>query len=379
MNNTTNINKTNNKTRRQRKKSNKTMKQANTNTPKIVNSNNAKYYTKYYTNTHLLPFSSIINYINNNYDSFNNLSSNSNTDTIINSFSFYFNVNNDFLNENKSDAIDTPIQKNAQMDLNKLLAYALYIKSKRFFQLNNKLNIEDLKYQIGKDVSRIDIFINGDLYKNPYIEEDTEQLITNFQKADHFNLTLVDYFNDFSKKIDYNQINQLGIACCQNLFNLVTDQINLALMYAIQPEICVFLNGNKHIEITINETARLCKLFFSCNLVISYKQILDPEYTCGNLDFILTLDFVKNTYYYESFVLNYNVNNCDPYVYEANQNLIQELDQKKNSSKLKYVIPAAAVTGAVVATPFLLGVLGGKGKDKGNRNGKKNSKKNSKK
>jgi hypothetical protein len=247
MNNTTNINKTNNKTRRQRKKSNKTMKQANTNTPKIVNSNNAKYYTKYYTNTHLLPFSSIINYINNNYDSFNNLSSNSNTDTIINSFSFYFNVNNDFLNENKSDAIDTPIQKNAQMDLNKLLAYALYIKSKRFFQLNNKLNIEDLKYQIGKDVSRIDIFINGDLYKNPYIEEDTEQLITNFQKADHFNLTLVDYFNDFSKKIDYNQKNQVGIACCQNLFNLVTDQINLALMYAIQPEICVFLNGNKHI------------------------------------------------------------------------------------------------------------------------------------
>jgi hypothetical protein len=373
MNNTTNTNKTNNKTRRQRKKSNKTMKQTNTNTPKIVNTNNANYYTKNFTNTHLLPFSSIIKYINNNYDTFNNLSSVSSTNNMIHSFAFYFNVDNDFINNNKSESIETPINKNSIMDLNKLLAYSLYIKSKRFFQINNNLNIEDLKYQIGKDVSRIDIFINGDLYKNPYIEEDNEQLITNFQKADHFIITLMDYFGDFSKSVDYNQINQFGIACCQNIFNLVTDQINLALMDAIQPEFCVFLNGNKHIEITINETARVCKLFFSCNLVISYKQVLDPEYTCGNLDFILTLDLIKNTYRYENFILNYNVNNCDPYVYEANQNLIQELDQKKKSSKLKYVIPAAAVTGAVVATPFLLGVLGGKRKRKRNRKVKGNS------
>ena len=61
--------------------------------------------------------------------------------------------------------------------------------------------------------------------------------------------------------------------------------------------------------------------------------------------------------------MNYNINNCGPENENQGNNEGQGQGQepKKNSSiKWEYALPAGVGTAGLVATPFLLGVFGGK-------------------
>lgn len=333
----------------------------------IINQHNVDYYNKNYYNTPGLPFTSIIKYINANYYSFNNLANTSDQDSI-NQFSFYFDVKPDFISNSKIVNIDQTIRKNPLMSVNKLLAYALYTKSKSFFVDQGNLKIELLKIQIGKDTIRTDIYMNGDLYKIQKSEPESETAAFE-ENTDYFILTLLDYLSKYGKNIDYNLINKIGITCCQNLFNLIVDQLTLTIMKAIKPEMCVFLNGKKYIELNLYEHSKTAKLYFKCDIVISYQEILDPEFQCGTLDFILCIDYIKNNYYFEKFILQYDVEKCNPGYIELQQ---QEANAANNSGKAKYLLPVAGVAAGVVAVPFLLGIVGGN--EKKHRKTRKNIK-----
>jgi hypothetical protein len=343
--------KKNNQSKQQKKKKNrgKTVKKRDSN-----NNHNKQYYLTNFVNTPMIPFTSIINYINDHYEEYRTLGNK------VNQWSFYFDVKDDFISNNKIVNIDQTISKNELMTLDKLLAYVLYSKSKSFFQENgNKIKIEDLKNQIGKDSSRVEILINGDTYQYQNQEENS----TNDEKADYFIMTLLEYLGKLGKNIDYNLINKIGISCCQNIFNLLVDQLTITIMEAIHPETCTFLNGKKHIEIIMNEKIKKIKLFFSSNIIISYQQLLDPEYTCGHIDFIFVMDFMKNTYVFEKFVLNYDAEQCNPaFLEQQEMNLQQEEDEKNKYSFLKkHLMKHAAITvaSAMITTPFVLGAIGG--------------------
>jgi len=351
------------------------------------NKSKKNYYIDNFLNTNLLPITPIISYINYNYKDFKE-----EINTNQNEFNFFFDVPNDFIKGNKVK-INQLINKNKNMSVDKLLAYALYLKSGDFFSKTGNLDIELLKNQIGKDSTRINIFINYNHYK--FVPKKGEiEYASNDEKADYFIIKIIEYLENLSEKIDYNLINKIGIICCQNLFNLIVDQLNITIMNALAPEMSAFMNGKKHIEITIIENAKLAKLFFSGNIVISYKENLDPEYTCGSIDFILTIDLLQNNYFFERFYLEYDSKLCNPNVNpeekdqeqgnqeqgnqeQGNQEQgNQEQANKFNFDKYKNLIPVAAVTGAVIASPFLLGILGGKTKKKEKKRTLKKKKKN---
>ena len=132
------------------------------------------------------------------------------------------------------------------------------------------------------------------------------------------------------------------------------------MMNAIQPDVCAFLNGKKHIEIILNEKVQQARLFFTSSITISYQEELDPEYQCGWVDWIFMIDFRENTYQLEKFILNYAMEKCNPNQQPPHQDHGKEEKEKRRSRKYQYLVPAAAITGAAVATPFLLGALGGK-------------------
>ena len=344
-------------------KSNKTLKKRDS--TQIINNNNKQYYLTNFVNTPLLPYTSMIQYTNNNYQEY--LA----TGEKVNKFDFYFDVKDDFISQKKSEKLDQMISKNPVMTLDKLLAYALYSKSNSFFKEKGTLKIEDLKNQIGKDTSRVEILMNGDIYEFKSAEEN--EFTTNDEKADYFIVTLINYLSKISKNINYNVVNQIGISCCQNLFNLIVDQLTITIMKAIHPETCAFLNGKKHIELLFNDRYKKAKLFFSSNIIISYQELLDPEYTCGDLEFILVLDFTKNNFLFEKFVLNYEVEKCNPDFLEQQQLQQQQEEDKKNKYsfiKKKLMKHAAiSVASAMITTPFVLGAIGG------NKNTKKRIKK----
>jgi hypothetical protein len=323
------------------------------------------YFIEKYFNTSLLPLTSIIKFINSNYPIFLKEKEKDYNPT---QFSFFFDTKNNFIKGNKIE-INYSLEKNIQMNTDKLLAYALYLKSSDFFLKKQALDIKLLKTQIGKDTVRMPIYINSNLYtflpKNGDMESST-----NDEKADFFILKIMDNLSNLNEKIDYNLLNKIGISCCQNLFNLLIDQLTIVIMNAIKPEFCTFINGKKHVELFLTESSKIAKLFFTGNIIISYKQNIDPEFTCGKIDFILTIDYQNNNYYFEKFNLEYDVNLCNPNkkleIQENNLEQVQINNQNNESksnfnfSNYKYLIPAAAVTGAVISTPFILGVVGGK-------------------
>jgi hypothetical protein len=103
---------------------------------------------------------------------------------------------------------------------------------------------------------------------------------------------------------------------------------------------------------------------FKSLLSISYNRDLDIEFTCGELEFTLLIDLKRNIYKFTKFILKYNIEGCKPV--SNNQQVTNNQDNVANeenqgNSFLKYVIPAGLGVG-VIATPFLLGALGGKNK-----------------
>jgi hypothetical protein len=164
---------------------------------------NKDYYQDKFYNTSLIPDTSIIKFINDNRQEYlkNELANNSQ-----NLFSFYFDVQDNFINGNIVN-INQQINESKMMNVNKLLANALYKKSNDFFKQTNKLDLKLLKNQIGKDTTRINITINNNQYNyETNIKGKEVDFITNDEKADSFIITLIQYLSKYSNNIDFTFI-----------------------------------------------------------------------------------------------------------------------------------------------------------------------------
>ena len=79
------------------------------------------------------------------------------------------------------------------------------------------------------------------------------------------------------------------------------------------------------------------------------------------------MDFNKNTFYFEQFVLNYNVDRCNPEVEfeeELKEQELEELKQAKNGKfgflkKFLRLHKVVGITSAMLSAPFILGAIGG--------------------
>lgn len=197
-------------------------------------------------------------------------------------------------------SFDSKVKSSKNNNVQDLLACAFYLKSPNTFLNKKQINLtrdflQKIKTQISKDVSRDIRFINN----NEFIP----QVDTN--AADQFIQILVDSFIKMKMDVDYDAINKLSLASCQNVLNLINDQLILQ-MNKMTDNYCLFTEANKSIYTTITKSELNIKYEFNA------KIVLGPGKSCGYLSYILLIDVFNNKYEFSSFKINYDLNVCLP-------------------------------------------------------------------
>ena len=332
--------------------------------PPVRKDTQVSYYNKNFKNSPLLPYTNIISYVKTNFNEYsvlkNKLESEGNYKII--TLDDCFDIKDKFKIGEREYTFDSSIDGNPNMPLDKLIAYSYYIKSSSMFINKNKLEfLKLLKYQIGKDVRRHDRTINGKEYNASLYSDQSK---TNYVITDIFYQTLIDafYSANANKQIDYDTVNKIGLLSCQNMYGLITDLITVKLSEITHPEVNSVFRPDKSETIIINNEQTTMEYLFKSQIIMSRDgEGMDPEYPCGTLEFKLLFDLKANIFKFTSFKLSYNINKCGPEVENQGNNEGQGVEPKKDSLvKWEYAAPAGIGTAGLVATPFLLGVFGGK-------------------
>jgi hypothetical protein len=354
---------------------------------RIPSRNNAikDTYNKNYYGKKTLPMTDIIQYINNNYNDYMSMKTQKDAlDLPPFSFEDFFIVNDVLTKKEDSANIDIQINKNPNASLNKLLAYSLYYSEyKNWFNSPNKnMDLSSLKFQSGKDFSRLDFTINNKIYKSNNGDGENEG-DDNSLKTDKLNVKLMNILSSFNV-ISFDLINKFDIALCQNMINFFTDLTTLLITKKIMPEKFILTKAEKSVAINLTKSQQTVSYNFKANFWITKDgSIHNPEFTCAELDLIFLIDFKRNTYKFPKFKFNYNSAICyqDEEGSQVNTNNVNNANNvnnkngKDSSKYLRYGIPIALGVGGIVAAPFLLGALGGKNKKLRLKKTKKNKRK----
>lgn len=332
-------------------------------------------YDKYYANTEVIPATKITNYMKKYYNAYKVFSeeceqrkaSDPTYVNPINNLDSYFDTKDIIINNGSRQFTfeSSSIEKNPDMSLYKLLAYSYYVKSRKAFEDNNYL--ENLKYIIGKDVNREKKTINGVYYDGTEIGGDSTD---KYKITDAFYKLLISYFQSNGGVIDYNTINMIALLSAQSIQNFISDLFLYKIRFLVRPEDCSPFHINKNYKILIKPESKTMEYNYSAELTISKDrlngQFMDLEYPCGNIEAKLLFDLTNDNYKFTFLKINYDLDKCGPEMDNMGSN--DGSNDGSNNGKwninYKYAIPAAGVLAAGIATPFLLGALGGKRRSK---------------
>jgi hypothetical protein len=329
-----------------------------------LNSVSVKYYSLNYKNTKKIPQTQILNYL---FLNFKNYLQHKQLCDALNTYPLNLNecfqINpGDFPTGLRQNQIELSFNMNPKTSLDKLISYCFYIKQPAIFEDTNNKTLELLKYQIGKDVVRDDRTINGKSYsQNYYIQRSisNENVINNYGVADTFYQNIIDYLYQINKTINLNIVNKFALLSCQNVYGLISDLITIQINTMLQPELNSVLRPNKYVNIIIKPEDLSMEFYFKSQILITRDgEPFDPEYPCGNLEFIFFIDILNNTFKIKKFVFDYDIDKCGPEKIKK-QDTLEEKPSKSNL-KPEIIIPAAGITAGIIATPFLLATLGGK-------------------
>jgi len=277
-----------------------------------------------------------------------------------------FSIPAELVKPEKIANINTSFKQNTSMTLDKFIAYSLLFKSFENFEANGinkgKLKISDFKNQVGKDVSRVDVKINGLALPENIIVPDN-----NYKTADNFNLYIMQEMSKNQLLIQQNTIIKIDAIMCQDLFNFISQTISLYISNKVSPETATEVASKKNIEIilTSQEQSIICN--FNTSLMISYNKKYDPDYLCGKYSFKLKVDLKNNTYTLNDFNLSYNLDDCNPVNKNETPNQSKDSQLKDNqynaASNNPKAVAGVATTGLLSGTTLALlltGILGGK-------------------
>ncbi len=324
---------------------------------------------KLFIGTKNLPITNIIKYIKDNYANYVSLKAQANQQ---NKNILYLDDCFTFQTElplgNKQLDIDTTAVQKKGMPLDKLIGYSFYMMTPYMFVNNNnkitslKKTIDNMKYQIGKDVKRTYVILNGTEYNYEFFSTYENY----YETTDQYCKLLVDKILEFSSIINYDNINKILLLTCQNMFNLITDLIVIKVNEIANPETSSVFRPEKNIIITLTERKQIIEYKFTTSLIISRNgEPMNPEYPCGNCSFTFYVDLLKDTFGFSSFQLSYDIDRCGPELEDApaNNNNNNNNDDEKSSINWKYALPAAIGVAGIASTPFIIAALGGKRKN----------------
>jgi len=284
--------------------------------------------------------------------------------------------------EKKDNIVAASFEQNKSMSLDKFIAYTLLFKSFSNFENDGinkgKLKMSDFKNQVGKDVSRVNVKINGvDLPEGIVVPDE------NRKTADNFNLYIMREMAKNQLLINQNMIIKIDALMCQDIFNFITQTITMYVSNKISPELAVDNAATKNIEIILTNKEQYIIFNYNARLVLTYNQLIDADRVCGDYSFKLKVDLKNNKYTLNDFNLSYNFDDCPvpQGLDEYSNNDIPTQSQGQNQSKLSQLkdnaynlvsnnptaVAGVATTGLLSGTAlalFLTGILGGKRKNR---------------
>jgi hypothetical protein len=224
-------------------------------------------------------------------------------------------------------------------------------------------------------------------------DEQDEKQLTNYEITDKYNKQIISSFD--SKKINYDILNQIDILSCQNIFNLISDLLQITLNKILKDklnnEYIMFSpsttkdtndspteSNEKTMNLTINNETNLMKIEFDTYLFNSSDFI-----SVGRLSFTMHFNFLTNTFLINTLSIQYNLDsiiskksfipNDDNSSYNSdsdnsarsNTNYFSQIKDATGNyisshPNLSKIAVPAGVAGVGLATLFGLGVLGGK-------------------
>ena len=339
-----------------------------------LDNSNIKYYSMNFRNTVKLPYTQSLISILKNYKKYqrDKLIADSHNEPILTLNDCFLLTPDTFQLGSRENNINVSLEMNPKTPLEKLINYCFYIKQPTLFNKQNNKIIQEIKYQIGKDVLRDSRNINGKLYSQEYY---ASHATSNYEVADLFYQNIIDKFYDGNLPINLDIVNKIALLSVQNVYGLISDMLTIQMFKILEPEIAYIYSPDKYIDIIINNEQITMEFNFKCKLLITRDMAeVNVEYPCGDMEFIFFVDLLNNTYSLKKFELNYNIDKCGPEI-NSTQTIADKNDKKnKTFMKPEVVIPAALTTAGIVATPILLALLGGKKRKTNKRKQKKRQK-----
>lgn len=336
---------------------------------RVPSRNNAikQTYNRDYYGKALLPTTNIIQYIDSTFNDYMIMKQQkSELNLPAASFEDFFMVDDILKKKEMIADIDIQVNKQPNASLNKFLAYSLYYSEYKnwFNSPNKKMDISLLKTQSGKDLSRIGIMLNNVKYNSPSGED-------NSIKTDHFNVTIMNILSKFSV-IDFDLINKIDISMCQNILNFLIDLVTLLIMKKLAPEKAIITKVEKNLSINLTKSQQNIIYNLKTRFYITKDgDVYNGEITCGEMELTFVIDLKKNSYKFSRFKCKYNAETCyqgenlesleSNVSNQANVPNVTPDEENQGNSLLAYAVPGGLGIG-VIATPFLLGALGGKNK-----------------
>lgn len=330
---------------------------------------NKMYYFVNFENTKLLPKTQIIDYLFYHYKRYNRDKQlmDESKKAVLELKDIFVLRENDFPLGLKKNKIDLTLSMNPKTPLDKLISYCFYIKQPSIFKGSQKNMIELIKLQIGKDAPRNDITINGKMYDGSYYSSNAEN---KYKVADMFyELIINEYYNAF-RNVNLNIINKIALLSVQNVYGLISDIITIELFNILRPEMFYMMSASKDINIVIQRRQVSMEFYFKCKLLITQEgNDVNPEYPCGDMEFVFFVDILKRKYELKKFILDYDIKLCGPTdvsrptdADETPENLAQGSQENPRHIRPEVAVPAALATVGIATTPFLLALLGGRNK-----------------
>lgn len=274
-----------------------------------------------YNNTDSLPSTKIIKILEDDYVSFIN-KNNEEKHSLVFSDLFSLNLDNNFAIKGAIDQQN--ISNNSSYMLTDLIKSAIYLKSSNFLVNTSPTTYEfqltNLKYQIGKDVSRTKQYINNTLFdiKQKEKVDSNEEIEENYyQIADKYNNQIIQDYN--IPEINFNNLIMMDILSCQNIYNLIGDLLHLFLNDKLKS----FLKGDtiilapsakmdsneiptvskdKYSEIMVSIQSSIMTIYFDTYLFIASEFI-----AIGKMNYKITFDLNDNTFLLDELHIDYDL------------------------------------------------------------------------
>lgn len=195
-------------------------------------------------------------------------------------------------------SLNITLNNNPDMNLDNLICYLTFNFPNMF--KTGSINMEEFKYQVGKDYHRINVIINNKPLPEEVCPKSGIETSQYNKIVDNLNNYIMDVMNQNNVAIKFNTIIKINALLMQSVFNTM---VNLFVAILLSKEI-IIKNGVKNVNIVLKPSHQY--MVFSYNApLINFNTLCE----CGTFSFNLKTNFLTNSFLMD-VKLSYDTTKC---------------------------------------------------------------------